>query len=167
MQPDLDIRDPQADESDRLAQLWYDGWRDAHEAILPAELARHRTLESFRDRMRAALATVRVAGPRGAPLGFHMLKGSELYQLYVAREARGTGLAAALIHDAEARLAAQGFDTGWLACAIGNDRAARFYTKAGWRLIGPMTSRLETPEGVVSLEVWRFEKRLTGALGGG
>jgi hypothetical protein len=34
-------------------------------------------------------------------------------------------LAAALIADGEARLAARGFATMWLACAIGNVRAAR------------------------------------------
>jgi RimJ/RimL family protein N-acetyltransferase len=49
----------------------------------------------------------------------------------------------------------------WLACAIGNERAARFYEKSGWRRTGTMVSQLETPNGIFPLEVWRYEKRLS------
>jgi GNAT superfamily N-acetyltransferase len=90
-----------------------------------------------------------------------MLKDDELYQFYLARQARGTGLAAALIADAEALLAARGVATAWLACAVGNDRAARFYQKSGWTNARTMPNRLETPEGVFDLPVWRYEKRLS------
>ena len=156
----MDVRDAEEQEVDALAKIWYDGWQDAHAEILPAELKRIRTLQSFAERMRAALDTVRVAGPSGSPAGFHMLKDDELYQLYVSAEARGSGVAAALIADAEARLADAGFETGWLACAIGNDRAARFYEKSGWRRVGNMINPLQTPDGVLDLEVWRYEKNL-------
>lgn len=157
----MNIRDADATEVDALAVLWFDGWRDAHAAILPPELARDRTLASLRDRMRAALATVRVAGPVGAPLGFTMIKGDELYQLYVAARARGTGVAATLVADALARLRESGVETAWLACAIGNERAARFYEKAEWRRVGTMMSHLETREGPVPLKVWRYEIALS------
>ena len=160
MKTTIDVRDAEPNEVDALAKIWYDGWKDAHAEILPEELKRIRTRESFTARMRAALATVRVAGPPGAPVGFHMLKDDELYQLYVSAHARGSGVAAALIADAEARLADAGFETGWLACAIGNDRAARFYEKSGWRRVGHMINRLETPDGVFDLETWRYEKRV-------
>ena len=93
---------------DPLATLWHEGWQDAHAAILPAALARLRTLESFRERLLAARDQTWVAGPPGAPVGFTMLKDDELYQLYVAPAARGTGVAATLISDAERRLAARG-----------------------------------------------------------
>ena len=156
----MDIRDAKEYEVDALAKIWYDGWNDAHAQIVPAELKRIRTLESFIERMRAALPAVRVAGPSGSPVGFHMLKDDELYQLYVSVNSRGSGVAAALIADAEAQLAAAGFETGWLACAIGNDRAARFYEKSGWRRVGNMLNPLETPDGILDLEVWRYEKRV-------
>ena len=149
-----------ADESDveELASLWYDGWRDAHARIVPEALARYRTLESFTQRLRSALPSVRVVGPAGRPLGFCVTRKDELYQLYVSADARGTGVAAALLGDAEARLATTGVATAWLACAIGNQRAARFYEKSGWRLAGHMINELDTPDGLFPLEVWRYEK---------
>jgi|SRR6185436_18588217 len=156
----MNVRDAEPGEVDRLAQTWYDGWCDAHLQIVPAELARVRTPESFRDRMRAAINDVRVAGPPGAPLGFHLLKDDELYQLYVSAQARGSGVAAALIADAEARLAERGVETAWLGCAIGNERAARFYEKCGWHRARTVVSDLETTNGTFRLEVWRYEKRL-------
>ena len=156
----MEIRDAHASDIDRLGEIWYQGWQDAHALIVPAELARVRTLEQFKARLRAARAAVRVAGMRGDPVGFSMVKDDELYQLYVSGTARGTGIAARLIADAEERLARDGVGTAWLACAIGNDRAARFYEKCGWRRVGNMVNRLETPEGPFPLETWRYEKRL-------
>jgi ribosomal protein S18 acetylase RimI-like enzyme len=89
-----------------------------------------------------------------------MLKGQELYQLYVSGRARGTGVASALIVDAERQLANRGFGVAWLDCAIGNHRAARFYEKSGWRRTGEVESKLTTREGIVSIMVWRYEKAL-------
>lgn len=156
----MDPRDAHPDEIDALATVWCDGWHDAHAAIVPAALARQRTVESFRDRLRAALAETRAIGERGAPLGFTILKADELYQFYVARAARGTGVAARLMADAERRLAAGGVATAWLACAIGNDRAARFYEKQAWRRAGIVAYVAETAEGDFPLDVWRYEKSL-------
>jgi GNAT superfamily N-acetyltransferase len=156
----VDVRSAAADEIDHLATVWYDGWQDAHAKLLPAELARARTLESFRTRMAEALSDVRVVGPAGAPVGFYMLRGDELYQLYVSAQSRGSGVAAALMADAEQRLAESGVTTAWLACAIGNERAARFYEKSGWRRAGAVVSELEIPSGILPLEVWRYEKSL-------
>jgi ribosomal protein S18 acetylase RimI-like enzyme len=156
----MDVRPAEERDIDHLARVWYDGWQDAHAKILPAELARVRTLESFRSRLGEALPTVRVTGPLGAPVGFCMIKGDELYQLYVSAQSRGSGIAAALMADAEGRLSESGVATAWLACAIGNERAARFYEKCGWRRTGTVVSRLETPNGIFPLEVWRYEKSL-------
>jgi GNAT superfamily N-acetyltransferase len=158
----LNVRAADAAELPALAKIWYGGWQDAHAEILPEELKRIRTLESFGERLQAALPGLRVAGPRGAPVGLCIIKGDELYQLYVAAEARGTGTAAALLAEGEARMAANGVARAWLACAIGNQRAARFYEKCGWRRVGNMINQLETPTGIFPLEVWRYEKMLAG-----
>ena len=157
----MEVRNAEPDEVAALARVWHDSWRDAHLAILPDALVRARTLASFRERMASQLDTVRVVGPVGAPLGLCMLRESELYQLFVSAEARGAGVAAALIADAEQRLRETGTKTAWLECAIGNERAARFYEKSGWRRVGVVLTRLETIDGPFDLEVWRYEKRLT------
>ena len=157
----MQVRDAQPSELDQLARVWHDAWRDAHAEILPPALVKIRTLENFRERLAGAFADVRVVGPVGRPLGLCWVKGDELYQLFVAAEARGTGVAAALVADAERLLAASGVRVAWLACAIGNQRAARFYEKCGWHLARTMTSELEVPGGTFEIEVWRYEKLLT------
>jgi GNAT superfamily N-acetyltransferase len=159
----MSVRAAEAGEIDHLARLWHEGWNDAHGKLAPAGLVRARTLDSFRERLAAALEDTRVIGPAGAPLGLCMIKDDELYQLFVARQARGTGVAAALIADGEARLAERGFSTAWLACAIGNDRAARFYEKCGWVMARTVVNRMETPAGVFEVAIWRYEKAVKAA----
>ena len=121
-------RPADASETGALARLWYDGWQDAHAAILPATLARAARAR-LAERMAAALADVGVIGPQGAPLGFAMLKGDELYQFYVASEARGAGIAAALMADAETQLSARGVERRGSPVRSAT-RAARFTRRA-------------------------------------
>ncbi|MGF1619026.1 MAG: GNAT family N-acetyltransferase [Rhodomicrobiaceae bacterium] len=153
----MTIRDARTEDIEALAQLWYDGWQDAHAAILPPELAELCTLTSFRERLQRSLSETRVAGPPGEPHGFAIVNGDELDQLYLAASARGAGIAAALVTDALGKLRERGVATAWLACAIGNDRAARFYEKNGWRRVGTMTIHLQIRAGVFPLDVWRYE----------
>jgi hypothetical protein len=75
--------------------------------------------------------------------------------------ARGSGVAAALIADAEARFAERGVETGWLACAVGNNRAARYCEKGGCRVAGTVVNPAETSSGPFPLKAWRYEERLT------
>jgi GNAT superfamily N-acetyltransferase len=154
------VRAAERSEIAALAHVWYDGWQDAHAKILPAKLAQLRTLQSFHTRLDAALSRLRTIGQVGAPLGFHLIKASELYQFYVAANARGTGVASLLIQDAEAQLAAAGVTTARLDCAIGNERAARFYAKSGWYRVGEVESHTDTSAGPFTLRVWRYEKTL-------
>ena len=85
---------------------------------------------------------------------------SSINCLSLRRHGVPAGAAAALLADAEARLSAAGVELAWLACAIGNERAARFYGPRGWRRAGTVVSLLETSVGTIPLEVWRYEKRL-------
>jgi ribosomal protein S18 acetylase RimI-like enzyme len=157
----MDVRAATEADIQHLSKVWHDGWHDAHAQIVPAELTSLRRLESFAERLQAALSDVRVSGPFGAPTGFCIVKNDELYQLYVSTQSRGTGVAAALMTDAEATLAQRGVEIAWLACAIGNARAARFYEKHGWRRTGTISVNLETPQGTFPLDVWRYQKSLT------
>lgn len=157
----MHVRPAEAAEIAHIARLWHAGWQDAHAAILPDEIKRLRTVENFEIHLTKTLANARVIGPLGAPVGFCLMKGEELNQLYVAAEARGTGAAPTLIVDAEQRLAAKGAPIIWLACAIGNNRAARFYEKSGWKNLGVRTIQLDMPDGShFPLDIWRYEKAL-------
>ncbi len=154
------LRDARASEIKQLAKLWSDGWQDAHARIVPAALTQLRTLQSFEERLRAASDGVRVAVVADVPVGFYILKQDELYQFYVSSSARGSGVAAVLMADAELHLRLSGVRTAWLACAIGNDRAAQFYKKCGWAKTGTVNDNVVVPGGTFPLSVWRFEKSL-------
>lgn len=157
----MDIRTAGQTELNHLAHLWYRSWRDAHAAILPEALVRYRTLESFRRRLQSVLPSVRVAGPPGRPLGLCITKEGGVDHLFVSASARGTGVATALLSDAEASLENLGVKVAWLACAIGNERAAGFYEKNGWQRTGNVVIHLPVSDGVFPLEVWRYEKLLS------
>jgi GNAT superfamily N-acetyltransferase len=158
-----DCRPADPSETRVLAAIWHDGWQDAHAAILPNEVKRARTPESFEERLAEAIGSVRVIEDDEGPAGFSLLQGDELYQFYLIPRARGSGLAQILMDDAEACFAEAGVTRAWLACAIGNDRAARFYRKAGWQFAGVYENLLDLPTGPYPLEVWRFEKSIAVA----
>jgi GNAT superfamily N-acetyltransferase len=140
-----------------LAALWFQGWQDAHAAIAAPEVKADRTLASFRRRLTEATGELRTAGPPGAPVALAYLRGDEVYQFYVAAAARGTGLATTMLKDAETRIAGAGYATAWLDCVIGNDRAARFYEKSGWRRTGIVTTELDLSGRPFLLDIWRYE----------
>jgi GNAT superfamily N-acetyltransferase len=143
-----------------LALLWHQAWHDAHAAITPAALVARRTPGSFAARLATIDDRLRVAGPDGAPLGLCIIDGDEVDQLYVAAAARGTGLAAALLRDAEARLRATGITEARLDCAAGNDRAARFYTREGWQPAGRASVAAHATDPAILIDVMLFRKRL-------
>ena len=78
----------------------------------------------------------------------------------MSAEARGTGLAAALLVDGEKRLAENGVTHAHLLCLPENTRAARFYEKHGWDTGGPTMETLFTEDGPFALPLLRFEKTL-------
>ncbi|MEL7464114.1 MAG: GNAT family N-acetyltransferase [Pseudomonadota bacterium] len=142
------------------AQVWLDAWRDGHLGNVPEALIKHRTLESFADRLAKMGDAVRVAGPEGAPLGFCAIKGDELHQLFVSAAARGAGVAQILLADGERRIAAGGATVAFLDCSPGNDRAAAFYRKCGWTFRVETMWDVETEDGPFSMPAWIFEKRV-------
>jgi len=153
------IRNAKQSDVKQIADLWHTGWHDAHAQIVPQELTRIRTLESFVERTLWHLANTRVSGDKVLD-GFSITKADELNQFYVSRNSRGTGLARKLLADAEQQLRSGGTSHAWLACSIGNDRAARFYSKCGWELTKTIVEELETLNGTFPLKVWKFEKQL-------
>lgn len=143
-----------------LARLWHRGWHEAHAAYTPEPLTRLRTEADFTRRLRAALPDIRMAGSPLCPLGFCMIRDDELYQLFVAPEARGSGLASRLLADGESRLAARGVGMARLDVGLGNHRAARFYIREGWEETGTLEAEVDSSAGPFRLPLRVFAKRL-------
>lgn len=157
------VRPAAAEDLAPLARLWHATWHEAHAAIVPPELTAMRSLDSFAARLAQAGPRLRTAGPPAAPLGLCILREHRLDQLYVAAEARGTGLAEALLRDGERRLAESGIALAELDCAERNARAARFYARVGWHRRGIELAPVETLAGSLLLRVIVFEKPLAPA----
>src|SRR6185437_274923 len=80
-----------------------------------------------------------------------------IHKLAVSRHVAGQGVSRALLHAAEAHIAAQGFPSARLDCWAGNTALRRFYTDAGYTLRAIVT------EGTPG-ETWDcalFEKALS------
>lgn len=160
------IRAARPEEAHQLADIWHQGWMDAHAHLLPQALRKFRTLTSFRRRVDELIPIIRVAETQEAAVGFHIVREDELYQLYVSASHRGAGPAKLLIKDAETMLRKNGIRRAWLACAIGNDRAARFYEKHGWHCAGVIVQETSIEGGTFPIEVWRFERRIPDGQSG-
>jgi ribosomal protein S18 acetylase RimI-like enzyme len=153
------LRAATADDVETIAALWHSGWRDGHLGHVPDALHPHRRLEDFRARVPARLHQTTVA-TLGAPVaGFVTVHDDEVEQLYVAGQARGTGVANALLRHAEHVIAAR-FDAGWLAVAAGNTRARRFYARNGWCDAAAFDYAAEIAGGTMAVPCRRYEKRL-------
>lgn len=152
------VRLAQPEDYQPLADLWLEGWIEAHKAHVPPALTALRTRPDFLRRLRLFGDDLRVAGPIGAPLGFCAILGDHLDQLFVARAGRGTGLASALLRDGERRLAENGVSLALLDCVIANAPARRFYARQGWIARGIETAVLETSQGPFEMECVIFQK---------
>jgi ribosomal protein S18 acetylase RimI-like enzyme len=148
-------------DAEAIAVIWSEGWRDGHEGYVSEELVAARTQESFTSRAAQRVTDAVVAVVDGAVAGFVMVVGDEVEQVYVAREHRGTGVAAALLAEAERIVQASGYQRAWLAVVAGNRRARRFYERSGWLDEGPIEYPAATANGPVFVTAHRYAKRVT------
>jgi len=148
-----------ADAAD-IARIWHEGWRDGHLGHVPPELAEIRTPASFDRRAVDRLPQTTVAEVDGEVAGFLVVVGDEAEQVYVDRTHRGTGVAADLLAEAEQQIRSAGHPRAWLAVAVGNDRAKRFYERAGWVDDGPLDYQAEGASGPVPVPCRRFVRDL-------
>ncbi len=130
--PQVTLRPARASDSEAVATIWYDGWRDGHLGHVPDALVAVRTEESFRTRAAERVGDTTVATVDDAVAGFVMVVGDEVEQVYVDQRHRGSGVAGALLAEATRQVAANGHHRAWLAVATGNERARRFYARQGW-----------------------------------
>lgn len=155
---EVTLRPARSEDTGRLAEVWYAGFVDGHVGHVPEALVKVRTRESFDGRVTAALANTTVAEVAGEIAGFVMVVGDEVEQVYVAREHRGTGVAAAVLEEGERRVAANGHLEAWLAVATGNARARRFYERRGWTDGGAFDYPANTQVGSIPVPCHRYVK---------
>jgi ribosomal protein S18 acetylase RimI-like enzyme len=150
------VRDATIDDAEAVALVHVRGWQWGYRGLLPGAyldaLSTERREEQWRSwlldpgRTRtwlaetdgAACAGFVAAGPSRDP-GADDDTG-EIYAIYVEEGAAGTGVAAALLDRAVARLRAERFARATLWVLRDNARARRFYEKSGWRADGASQS---------------------------
>lgn len=142
---------------DSIAALWHHGWIDGHVGHVPEALHAHRRWEDFVRRVPSRIPSTTVATLGPEIVGFVTLHDDEVEQLYVAASARGSGVAAVLLRHGE-QLIAQRYSTAWLAVAVGNARARRFYARQGWFDAAALDYPAETAAGPVVVPCRRYEK---------
>jgi GNAT superfamily N-acetyltransferase len=152
------LRSGRTEDAQQVAEIWREGWREGHLGLVPDELARMRTDESFGVRAAARVGDTTVAELDGEIAGFVMVAGDEVEQVYVAAAHRGTGVARELIAEAERQVAAGGFSSAWLAVVPGNRRARAFYERAGWTDEGPFEYQAATEHGSIAVRCHRYTK---------
>jgi len=155
----IPIRPATAADIPALARLWHAGWHEAHAAYTPPALTALRTEADFTRRLDHLLADTRMAGDDPA-LGFCTIRDDELYQLFVSPAARASGLAARLLADGEARLAARGVGMARLDVGLENHRAAKFYTRQGWQETGTGEAMVDSARGPFHLRLRFFVKQV-------
>ena len=143
-----------------MAEIWYSGWQDGHLGLVPPELVEVRTRGSFRTRASERIADTSVATVDGAVTGFVMVVDDEVEQVYVSADHRGTGVADALMAEAERRVRENGHRKAWLAVVAGNARARAFYERAGWADEGPFDYAAAVEGGTITVPCRRYAKLL-------
>lgn len=141
-----------------VAGLWHDTWHEAHDHLVPPYLPSERSFERFKDRLDGAKDRIRVATIRDKPFGLCEVEGAEISQLFVGTDVRSTGLAQALLADAECRIRDAAYSKAWLTVVSGNVRARRFYEKSDWVLEETVNLSLNSTRPNKFLQLWRFEK---------
>ncbi len=156
--PNVTLRKGSQDDAPAVAEIWRLGWRDAHLGFVPRALVEARTEESFRVRASERVGEMTVAVVDGAVAGFVLVVGDEVEQVYVSASHRGTGVADALMSEAERRVRANGHSRGWLAVVAANGRARSFYERAGWRDEGPFDYAAAAESGSITVPCHRYTK---------
>lgn len=158
------IRLAEAGDARAIAEVQVASWHAAYRGLMPDE-----RLDAFTVEVREAAWRRNLAGgdsparttvleQGGRVVGFASVGPSrsadgwgEVWALYAAPEAWGTGAGRALLADGLAWLAGRGLPRVMLWVLVGNQRAIRFYQAAGFQLTG----RREERDDLAHLEMAR------------
>lgn len=154
------LRPARPEDAAAVGEIWHLGWGDGHLGHVPEELVAVRTGPSFRTRAAERIGDTTVAVVDGAVAGFIMVVGDEVEQVFVAAAHRGTGIADALMAEAERQVNEDGHARAWLAVVAGNTRARRFYERNGWSDDGLFDYTARTERGPIPVPSHRYVKDL-------
>jgi GNAT superfamily N-acetyltransferase len=137
------VREATAADADAIGRIHAETWRAAYAGVFPdAAFEVERRQRWWRQWLRQPLqppAATLVAEDEGVVVGFAGVGRSrdepalgELYTIYVDPNRWSTGAGRALIEAAEDALRKHGFSEAMLWVLEGNERAERFYRRAGW-----------------------------------
>lgn len=166
------IRRARADDARAIAQVHVDTWREAYRGLLPAEylsalsVDRRETFWASELKVTPAERMPWLADSAGTVAGFVSAGPSrdedavsatgEVYAIYVRPECWDRGVGRDLLGHAERDLRGHGYTEARLWVLAGNERARRFYEKAGW-VAGPArTDHI----GDIEVEEVRYSKVL-------
>ena len=166
------VRQATAADGAAIGRVQVETWRAAYGALLPQEVveafdadARGRMWAQGLERVPRPGSATFVAEDGGDVFGFASVgrwrddagDAGELYALYVHPSRWGTGAGRALLEQAEQSLRDSGFAEARLWVLDGNERAIRFYGRAGWSHDG--VRKAEDFQGAPVTEL-RFAKTL-------
>jgi GNAT superfamily N-acetyltransferase len=158
--PNVSLRRGRPEDASAIAEIWRLGWRDGHRGFVRHELVEARTPESFHVRAGDRIGEMTVAVVDEQVAGFVLVVGDEVEQVYVSAAHRGTGVADALLSEAERQVRANGHAKAWLAVVAGNSRARAFYERAGWRDEGPFEYAAASENGPIAVPCQRYTKQV-------
>jgi ribosomal protein S18 acetylase RimI-like enzyme len=121
------LRQATANVAPKIAEIWQLGWRDGHLGFVTQELVAARHEDSFRSRAAQRVSDTTVAVIDGDVVGFVMVVGDEVEQVYVAARHRGAGVADALMTEAERRITRDG-----VACRRGGEHQSSEVLRTPW-----------------------------------
>lgn len=156
----ISVRDARPSDAEAIASIHVRGWQHAYRGVMPDEVLdgmdERVSAEGWRgtitatiddvpfrsrqlgDELVVAVQDERVVGWAGYGSARRDLDGmtGELHGIYADPERIGGGVGHALIGHVEQRLRAAGHERAYLLVLVGNDPAARFYERHGWRETG-------------------------------
>lgn len=144
------VRTATVDDARAIAVVQVETWRSAYAGLMPEALLRRmdvdrnaeRRAESWAERHRDARVVDLVAERDGEVVGWASVGPTDqddlpghgqLFAIYALARTWSSGVGHALMEAAEGCLRDAGFDRACLYVLDGNDRAAGFYERHGWR----------------------------------
>lgn len=144
------VRTATVDDARAISVVQVETWRAAYAHLMPEALLRRmdvdrnaeRRAETWAERHRDPRVVDLVAERDGDVVGWACVGPTDqddlpghgqLFAIYALERAWSSGVGHALMVAAEQRLRAAGFDRACLYVLDGNDRAAGFYERHGWR----------------------------------